>query len=52
MEYYKAMSSIIENATDVSKSEPVVSEFREVAELIKTRSDMPKEAVRNFMARI
>lgn len=40
MEYYKAMQSIVENATDPSKNSPVMSEFKEVAELIKTRSDM------------
>jgi len=51
MEYYKAMASIVENATDASKQSPSVNDFKEVAELIKTRSDMPKEAVKNFMAR-
>lgn len=40
MEYYKAMASIVENATDASKSSPNVNDFKEVAELIKTRSDM------------
>lgn len=52
MDVYRVLTNLIENATSENLNAPDINAMREVSEIIRSRTDMPKEAIKQIHNRL